>query len=87
MLGGNITGVRRTISITIYDQVQTLDYAGANSHGDTADGVLIRHTADHLRAQPPYDSVKPPTPRRFHSLDAVDQFDVVASSEQSYAPV
>jgi molybdate transport system permease protein len=29
MVGGNIAGVTRTVSITIYDQVQSLDYAAA----------------------------------------------------------
>ncbi len=31
MVGGNIPGVTRTVSIDIYDRVQELDYAGANS--------------------------------------------------------
>ncbi|MGA6981063.1 MAG: molybdate ABC transporter permease subunit [Candidatus Sulfotelmatobacter sp.] len=31
MVGGNIPGVTRTASIAIYDQVQALNYAGANS--------------------------------------------------------
>lgn len=30
MVGGNIPGVTRTISVDIYDRVQELDYAGAN---------------------------------------------------------
>lgn len=30
MIGGNIGGVTRTVSISIYDQVQTLNYAAAN---------------------------------------------------------
>lgn len=30
MVGGNIPGVTRTVSIAIYDRVQALDYAGAN---------------------------------------------------------
>jgi molybdate transport system permease protein len=30
MLGGNIPGVTRTLSISIYDQIQVLDYSGAN---------------------------------------------------------
>ena len=30
MVGGNIPGVTRTLSINIYDQVQNLDFAGAN---------------------------------------------------------
>lgn len=30
MLGGNIPGVTRTVSIDIYDKVQAVDYAGAN---------------------------------------------------------
>lgn len=30
MIGGNIRGVTRTVSISIYDQVQALDYAAAN---------------------------------------------------------
>jgi len=31
MVGGNIPGVTRTLSISIYDQVQNLDYAAANT--------------------------------------------------------
>ena len=30
MIGGNIPGATRTVSILIYDQVQALDYAAAN---------------------------------------------------------
>ena len=30
MIGGNIPGVTRTVSIDIYDKVQAVDYAGAN---------------------------------------------------------
>jgi len=30
MVGGNIPGVTRTIALSIYDDVQALDYAGAN---------------------------------------------------------
>jgi molybdate transport system permease protein len=30
MVGGNIPGVTRTVSIAIYDQVQSIDYAAAN---------------------------------------------------------
>jgi molybdate transport system permease protein len=30
MVGGNIPGVTRTVSIDIYDRVQATDYAGAN---------------------------------------------------------
>ncbi len=30
MVGGNIPGVTRTVSIDIYDRVQAADYAGAN---------------------------------------------------------
>jgi molybdate transport system permease protein len=30
MVGGNIPGVTRTVSIDIYDQVQALNYAAAN---------------------------------------------------------
>ena len=30
MVGGNIPGVTRTVSIDIYDQVQSLNYAAAN---------------------------------------------------------
>ncbi len=37
MLGGNIPGVTRTLSITIYDDVQALDYASA---GQTAFALL-----------------------------------------------
>jgi molybdate transport system permease protein len=31
MIGGNLEGVTRTVSISIYDQVQALDYASANA--------------------------------------------------------
>jgi molybdate transport system permease protein len=31
MVGGNIPGVTRTLSIDIYDQVQDLNYSAANS--------------------------------------------------------
>ena len=30
MIGGNLPGVTRTVSVSIYDQVQSLDYATAN---------------------------------------------------------
>ena len=30
MVGGNIAGVTRTVSISIYDEVQALNYAAAN---------------------------------------------------------
>ena len=30
MIGGNLPGVTRTVSVSIYDQVQALDYAAAN---------------------------------------------------------
>ena len=30
MIGGNIPGATQTVSILIYDQVQSLDYAAAN---------------------------------------------------------
>jgi len=38
MVGGNIPGVTRTVSIAIYDQVQSLDYAAAN---ETAAFLLL----------------------------------------------
>ncbi len=38
MVGGNIPGVTRTLSIAIYDDVQALDYAAA---GRTAWGLLV----------------------------------------------
>jgi len=31
MVGGNLPGITRTISIDIYDRTQALDYAGANA--------------------------------------------------------
>jgi molybdate transport system permease protein len=37
MVGGNIPGVTRTIALAIYDDVQALDYAGANE----ASAVLL----------------------------------------------
>jgi molybdate transport system permease protein len=30
MVGGNLAGITRTVSIDIYDRVQALDYTGAN---------------------------------------------------------
>jgi molybdate transport system permease protein len=30
MVGGNLAGITRTVSIDIYDRAQSLDYAGAN---------------------------------------------------------
>jgi molybdate transport system permease protein len=30
MIGGNLSGITRTISISIFDQVQALDYSAAN---------------------------------------------------------
>ena len=30
MVGGNLPGVTRTVSISIYDEVQSLNYAAAN---------------------------------------------------------
>jgi molybdate transport system permease protein len=38
MVGGNIPGVTRTVSIDIYDKVQAVDYAGANQ---TAQLLLV----------------------------------------------
>ena len=38
MIGGNLSGITRTISISIYDQVQALDYGAANQ---TALGLLL----------------------------------------------
>lgn len=38
MVGGNIPGVTRTVSISIYDQVQSLNYTAANQ---TALGLLV----------------------------------------------
>jgi molybdate transport system permease protein len=38
MVGGNIPGLTRTISISIYDDVQALNYAAA---GQTALGLLL----------------------------------------------
>jgi molybdate transport system permease protein len=38
MVGGNIPGVTRTVSIDIYDRVQAVDYAGANQ---TAQLLLV----------------------------------------------
>jgi len=37
MVGGNIPGVTRTVSIAIYDQVQAFDYSAAHA---TALGLL-----------------------------------------------
>jgi molybdate transport system permease protein len=38
MVGGNIPGVTRTVSIAIYDRVQAFDFAAANQ---TAAALLI----------------------------------------------
>ena len=50
MVGGNIAGVTRTVSISIYDSVQALDYAAAV--GDVAVSALrlLRRAGTHLRA-------------------------------------
>jgi molybdate transport system permease protein len=38
MVGGNLAGATRTVSIEIYDRVQSMDYAGANQ---VALGLLV----------------------------------------------
>ncbi len=42
MVGGNIAGVTRTVSISIYDQVQALDYAAAWRTSLALLGVFLR---------------------------------------------
>jgi molybdate transport system permease protein len=41
MLGGNIPGVTRTLSIALFDQVQDADYAAANRTALVLVGVAI----------------------------------------------
>ena len=53
MVGGNIPGVTRTISIAIYDQVQALDYAGANRMALLLLAFSFVVLVDHVFAQPP----------------------------------
>ena len=42
MVGGNIPGVTRTLSIAIYDDVQALDYASAGQTALLLVGLRVR---------------------------------------------
>jgi ABC-type molybdate transport system permease subunit len=42
MIGGNIPGVTRTVSISIYDQVEASNYAGGQWDGLAAVSLLLR---------------------------------------------
>ena len=51
MVGGNIPGVTRTISIDIYDQVQTANYSSANQTALRAADHLVRRVVDRVWLQ------------------------------------
>ena len=50
MVGGNLPGVTRTVSISIYDDVQASNLRGGAPDGARAAGVLVRGAVDGLRA-------------------------------------
>ena len=52
MVGGNIPGVTRTVSIAIYDEVQSLDYAHGQQNGIATPVVLFCGAFGGLWAQP-----------------------------------
>ena len=52
MVGGNIPGVTRTVSIAIYDEVQSLDYALSQQNGIAAPAVLFCGAFRGLWSQP-----------------------------------
>ena len=49
MVGGNLPGVTRTVSISIFDQVQALDYARRRRNITVAAGHLFRGAGGHIR--------------------------------------
>ena len=49
MVGGNIPGVTRTVSIDIFDRVQASDYAAANANGAAVARLLLCHAGHRLR--------------------------------------
>ena len=51
MLGGNLPGRTRTVSVAIYDQVQSLDYAAANRTAGVLVGLSFALLALTYRAQ------------------------------------
>ena len=50
MVGGNLPGVTRTVSISIYDAVQSLDYAAASRTSLLLLDRVVRHPGVHLFA-------------------------------------
>ena len=52
MVGGNIPGVTRTISIDIYDQVQTANYSSANQTALAPADRFLPSIVDRLRLEP-----------------------------------
>ena len=57
MIGGNIPGVTRTLSISIYDQIQVLDYESANRTAAfllfvSVLALLIRHFLEKKKVTP-----------------------------------
>ena len=52
MVGGNIPGVTRTVSISVYDQVQASNYAGSECDGGAAANLLLCGAGGGLWAEP-----------------------------------
>ncbi len=50
MVGGNLPGVTRTVSIAIYDQVQGFQYARRQPNRASSPGVLVRGAGSRVRA-------------------------------------
>src|SRR5262245_8939946 len=53
MVGGNIPGVTRTVSVAIYDEVQALNYAAANTTNPCPPGTVFRGPVRDLRLAAP----------------------------------
>ncbi len=53
MVGGNIPGVTRTLSIAIYDDVQALNYAGAGQTALVLVDLFLRRTLHHVFSSTP----------------------------------
>jgi len=52
MVGGNLPGVTRTVSIDIYDRAQSLDYGGRQPHSIATFVDLLRHSVGGIWNQP-----------------------------------
>ena len=68
MVGGNLPGVTRTVSIAIYDHVQALRLPGGEPDGAGAARVLAARAAARLRPSPPAAGRR----RRPHDRDRRD---------------